>query len=83
MNTNCLATVRTCPPYIFVSDKLPYAKLPDALEIINHAHSILRSIALIQVIQLSTRKGITTETILDSTLHDLLTGLDPAPDAGF
>lgn len=83
MNTNCLATLRTCPPCLFVSDELPYAKLPDVLEIINHAHIILCSIALIQVIQPSTRKGITTETILDSTMHDLLTGLDPARDAGF
>ena len=83
MNTNSLATFWTFPPRVFVSDEMPDAKLPDALEIINHAHTILGSIALVQVIQRGTRKAITAETIPHSTLHHLLTGFDPAHDAGF
>ena len=83
MNTNDLAALGTGPPFLFVSNEMPYAEFPDDLKIVNHTHTILRSITLIQVIQSATRKAVTTEAVLDSTLHYLLTVLDSARDAGF
>ena len=83
MNTNYLAAFGTGPPFLFVSNEMPYAKFPYVLEIVNHTHTILGSIALIQVIQPGARKAVTTEAVPDSTLHYLLTVLDLAHDAGF
>jgi len=52
-------------------------------EIVNHAHSILGSITLIQVIQPVARKPVTAEAVPDFTLPYLLTVLDSACDPGF
>jgi hypothetical protein len=62
---------------------MPYPVLLDVLKIVNHAHAIFGSIALIQVIQPVARKTVTVEAVPDSTLHYLLTVLDAARDAGF
>ena len=62
---------------------MPYAELPYVLEIVNHAHAILGSIPLVQMVQRGARKAITTEAVPDSTLRYLLTILDSACDAGF
>jgi hypothetical protein len=62
---------------------MPYAELLYVLEIVNHTHAILGSIPLVQMLQPGARKAITTEAVPDSTLHDLLTVLDSARDAGF
>ena len=83
VNTNYLATLGTGPPFLFVSNEMPYAELLYIHEIVNHTHTILGSIALIQVIQRGARKAVTTEAVPDSTLHYLLTVLDSARDAGF
>jgi hypothetical protein len=83
MNTNYLAALGTGPPFLFVSNEVSYAELPYVLEIINHTHTILGSVALIQVIQRGARKAITTEAVPDSTLHYFLTVLDSARDASF
>ena len=83
MNTDYLAALGTGPPFLFVPNEMPYAELLYVLEIVNHTHTILGSIALVQVLQRGARKAITTEAVPDSTLHYLLTILDSACDAGF
>ena len=83
MNANYLTALGTGPPFLFVSNEMSYAELVYVLEIVNHTHTILGSIALIQVVQPGARKAVTTEAVPDSTLHYLLTVLDSARDAGF
>jgi len=83
MNTNYLATFGASPSFLFVFNKIPYAELSYIFEIVNHTHSVLGSIAIIQVVQYNTGKAITTEAILDSTFRYFLTVLDSARDAGF
>jgi hypothetical protein len=82
VNTNYLAAPGAGPFSLFVSNEVPYAELAYVLEIVNHTHTILGSIALIQVFQPGARKAVTTEAVPDSTLHYLLTVLDSARDAG-
>jgi hypothetical protein len=62
---------------------MSYAELLYVHEIVNHAHSILGSITLIQVIQPVARKLVTAEAVLDFILPYLLTVLDSACDASF
>lgn len=83
MNTEYLAAFRTSPPFFFVSDEMPNAEFFDVLKILNHAHAILGSIALIQILQPIARKAVTTEAVLDFRVHYLLTVLDSAHDANF
>ena len=83
MNTEYLAAFRAAPPFFFVSDEMPYAEFSDVLEIADHAHAILGSIPLIQMVQPGAREAVTTEAVLDFGVHDLLTVLDSAYDAGF
>jgi len=83
MNTNYLPAPGTGPPFLFVSNEMFYSEFFYILEIVNHTHTILISIALIQVIQKRARKVFTTEAILDSTGHYLLTVFDSACNAGF
>ena len=83
MNTNYLATLGASPPFLFVFDEISYAELSYIFKIINHTHSVLGSIAIIQVVQCDTGKAITTEAILDSTFYYFLTILDSARDADF
>jgi hypothetical protein len=82
MNTDELTAPGTGPPFLFVSYELSYAGLLYLHEIVDHAHAILGSIALIQVIQPVARKAVTVEAVPGPALHELLTGLDPARDAG-
>jgi hypothetical protein len=63
VNTNYLTALKTGPPFLFVHDEMLYAELPYVLEIVNHAHTILGSIALIQVVQPGARKAVTTEAV--------------------
>ena len=83
MDTKDCPAFGTGPPSLFVLNEMPYAELPYVLEILNHTHAIRGSIPLIQVIQIGTRKAVTTETVPDSSLYDVLTVLDSARDAGF
>ena len=83
MNTYQLAALGTGPPFLFVSNEMSYAELLYVHEIVNHTHSILGSITLIQVIQPVARKPVTAEAVLDFTLPYLFTVLDSACDAGF
>jgi hypothetical protein len=83
MNTNNLAALGAGPSFHFVSNKKSYAKFPYVYEIVNHTHTVLGSIALIQVIQPAARKTVTTKAVPGSTLHYLLAVFDSTVDAGF
>ena len=50
MNTNQLAAPGTGPPFLFLSNEVSYTELPYLLEIVNHTHAVLVSIALVQVV---------------------------------
>ena len=62
---------------------MPYAEFSDILKIVDHAHAILGSVPLIQMVQPGTREAITTEAVLAFGVHHLLTVLDSAHDANF
>jgi hypothetical protein len=83
MNTNDFTAFGTGPPFLFISNKMSYAELPYVLEIVNHTHTILRSIALIQVVQPVAGKAVTTEAVLEFIFRHLFTVLDSTCDAGF
>jgi hypothetical protein len=83
MNTNDLTAFGTGPPFLFISNKLSYAELPYVLEIVNHTHTILRPIALIQMVQPVAGKAVTTETVLEFIFRYLFTVLDSTRGAGF
>ena len=83
MNTNHPAAFGTSPLFFFVLNKLSYADLLYAYEIVNHTHTVLGSITLIQMIEPGTGKAVTTEAIPGSTLRYFLTILDSACRAGF
>ena len=83
MNTDYLAALGAFPPFLFVSDKMPYTELPYVIEIVNHAHAVFGSISFIQVIQPVAGKAVTVETEAGFSLTQLFTVLDSAHDAGF
>jgi hypothetical protein len=83
MNTEYPNTFRTAPPFFFVSDEMPYPEFSNVLEIADHAHAILGSIPLIQMVQPGAREAITIKAVLDFGLRHLLTVLDPAFNANF
>jgi hypothetical protein len=83
MNTEDLTAIRASPPFFFVSDEMPYAEFSNALEVIDHAHSVLGSIALIQMVQPNAREAVTAKAVLDFGVHYLLTVLDLTCQAGF
>jgi len=68
MNTYQLAARGTGPPFLFVSQEMSYAELLYVHEIVNHTHSILGSIALIQVVQPIAGKLITAGAVPDIAL---------------
>ncbi len=83
VNTEHLTTLRASPPFFFVSDEVPYPECPNVLEVVDHAHAILGSIPLVQMVQPGAREAVTTKAVLDFGVHHLLTVLDFACDAGF
>ncbi len=83
MNADYPATFGAGPPLLFLSNEMPYAELPNALQIIYHAHSILRSVPFVQMVQAGTGKAVTVETVLGVGIHYLLTVLDMARNADF
>ena len=62
---------------------MPYAEFSNALEVIDHAHAVLGSIPLIQMLQPGAGEAVTTKAVLDFRVHYLLTVFDSACDAGF
>jgi hypothetical protein len=83
MNTNYFSALGAGPPFLFVSNEQSYAEFPYVLEVFNHTHTILFSIALIQVVQPSARKDFTTEAIFNASFHYRLTVFDLARGTGF
>ena len=83
MNTEYLTASRAAPPFFFASDEMPYAEFSNVIEIAYHAHAILGSVPLIQMVQPGAREAITTEAVLDFGVRHLLTVLDSACDANF
>ena len=83
MNTEYLTAFRAAPPFFFVSDEMPYAEFSNVLEIANHAHAILGSIPLIQMVQPDAREAVATEAVLDFSVHYLITVFNSTYDAGF
>ena len=57
---------------------MPYAEVPDVTEIVDHAHAILGSIPVIQMVQSGARKAFTTEAVFDFGIHQFLTVLNTA-----
>ncbi len=82
MNTEQLTALGTGPLFLFVMNETPYAELLNVHKIVNHTHSILGSITLIQVIHLLAGKPVTAEAVPCFTLPYILTVLDSACDAG-
>jgi len=55
---------------------MPNAEFSNVLEIADHAHAILGSITLIQMVQPDAREAVTIKAIIDFRVHHLLTVLD-------
>jgi len=83
VNTDYLTALQASPPFFFVSDEMPYAKFSNAFKIDYHAHAILGSIPLIQMVQSDARETVTIEAVLGFGVRHLLTVLDFAFNAGF
>jgi hypothetical protein len=64
-----------------VPEEISCAGLSDVLKIINHAHAIFCSIPLVQMLQLITRRAVTTEAVYGSASRYFLAVLDSAQDA--
>ncbi len=72
MDTNHLTTFWTKPFLFFFLNEMPDPKFIYHFEIVDHAHSILCSIALIQLFQPGAREFATTvETIFDFATFNL------------
>lgn len=81
MNAYELTARGTGPPFRFVSDEMSYAELFYVHEVVDHAHPVLGSIPLIQVLQPVARKRVTAEAVPGFALPNLHTGLDAAHNA--
>ena len=83
MNTEYPTAFRAAPTLFFILNEMPHAEFSNVFEIADHAHSILGSIPLIQMLQPDTGEAVTTDAVLDFSIHYLLTVLDFAYDASF
>jgi hypothetical protein len=83
VNTKDLTAFRASPTFFFGSYEMPYAEISNAFEIADHAHAVLGSITLIQMVQPVAEEAVTSKAVLDFGVHYLLTVLDFAYDAGF
>ena len=62
VNTQHPAAFWASPPFFFVPDELPYAEISNVLKIADHAHAVLGSISLIQMVQPVAGETITTKS---------------------
>ena len=83
MNTEHLATLRTSPFFFLAPDEMPYAEFSNVFEIADHAHAILGSVSLIQMVQPGAWEAVTTKAVLGFGIHYLLAVLDSTCYAGF
>ena len=83
VNTEYLTAFWASPPFFFGSYEMPYAEFSYALKIADHAHAVLGSIPLIQMVQPVAREAVTKKQYLTLAFSHLLTVLDSTYDAGF
>ncbi len=83
MDTEDLPTVRAGPALLLSFNEMSYAGLAYVLEVFNHAHAVLGSVALIQVAKIRAGKAVATEAVLSSVLGFFIAGLNSAGNAGF
>jgi len=83
MNAKHHTAPGTGPPYIFIFNEFPDSGFLYVHEILNHAHSVLGSITLIEVVQPVAGEMVTAEAIPGPALRQHLAVLDTAVDAGF
>jgi len=83
LNAEYLTAFGAFPLFFFGSYELPYAEFSNILEVFDHAHAVLGSIPLIQMVQPFAGEAVTTKTVLDFSVHHLLTVLDSTCYAGF
>jgi len=82
VHTHYVTTFRTFPSHLLVFNETPYAESLDGVQILDHAHPILRSIPLVQVIQSVARKTVATKTELDCAPNNLLAVLNLTSTTG-
>ena len=82
MNTKHLTAPGAVPFFLFISKKVSYATFLYGLEVVEHAHAILCSIAFIQMVQPCAWKAVTTEAVFDFSGYHRLTVLNAAQSAG-
>jgi hypothetical protein len=83
MNAEHLAAFRADPPFFFGSYEMPYAEFPNVLKVADHAHAVLGSITLIQMLQPLAGESVTSKAVLDLGVCHLLAVLDFAFYARF
>ena len=83
MDTDDLAAVRAGPFLSFAFDELPYAGLFYGFEIVDHAHAVLCSVALVQVVQAVAREAAAIKAVSGFAFRYVFAVLDFADDAGF
>ncbi|MFH2065783.1 MAG: hypothetical protein ABIK15_11355 [Pseudomonadota bacterium] len=84
MNTNYFPTFGTNPFLIFITNEMFDSGFLYQFEVIDHAHSILGSVSLIQLFQPGAGKPITTiRTILGFAVGDLFTVSDSTCGSAF
>ena len=64
VNADELSALRAGPSFFFVPHETPYAELPDALEVVDHAHAVLGPIPLVEMFQSRARKAAAIEAVL-------------------
>lgn len=82
VHTNHCPATRAHPLGLFIPDKTLYPRHAYRLEIVDHAHAVIRSVTLIQVYQQLARKARTVPAVTCLTSHPPLTILDSTGDAG-
>jgi hypothetical protein len=83
VNRDHLAALGTGPSLFFMPDEIPYAELPDILEVVDHAHAVLGSIPLIQMLQPVAGEAVAAEAVLESGIRHFVTVPNAARDDGF
>ncbi len=84
MNTNHFTTFGTNPFHFFIPDEMSDTKFIYHFEIIDHAHSILGSVSLIQLFQSGAGEIITTiGTILGFAFRDFVAVSDYTRSTAF
>jgi len=76
VNAEHLTAFWADPSFFFGSYEMPYAEFSNVLKITDHAHAVLGSITLIQMLEPVAGEAVTIKTVLDFGLDYLLAVLD-------